>query len=269
MPFKQHNNGNKPVLIADDNPVNRKVVLSMLAKLKLEADIAENGQTALEAMSKATYQLVLMDCRMPGMDGYEATRAFREHERTSGICRTPIIALTAEMTAETHTTCLNAGMDDFLSKPLDFHTLSTVVHKWCCVARPSGTSSAIKQETLHHHPAPANTSKCWNEFAALDFLEGDKELLIELIALFIENAPEQLKILDHAILKHDLDCVANAAHRIKSMISTFHAEPTIALATELENCARHRKSSELEQIADQLSYAVKQLMGSLQAVDKA
>ena len=119
--------GPSTVLVAEDNIVNQKVAVAMLRKLGYEADVAANGQEAVEAASRSAYAAVLMDCAMPVMDGFEATRRIREQE-TGG--RVPIIALTASSLPDDRRRCIEAGMDDYIAKPVQSRTLAGVLDKW-------------------------------------------------------------------------------------------------------------------------------------------
>jgi CheY-like chemotaxis protein len=118
------------VLLAEDNPINREVALAMLAHLGYQADIAANGQEAVAALTQTPYDVVLMDCQMPEMDGFGATRAIRTHEATAQSGHTPIIALTAHATQEDRQQCLAAGMDDYLGKPFTLEQLRLALERW-------------------------------------------------------------------------------------------------------------------------------------------
>ncbi len=116
------------ILIAEDNPVNQKVLMAQVSKLGYRADIVTDGRAALEALARSRYALVLMDVHMPGMDGYEATRELRRQE--GELFRTPVIAVTASVTAGERENCLNAGMDDYLTKPTRQRDLAAMLQKW-------------------------------------------------------------------------------------------------------------------------------------------
>ena len=264
MPYIPFNCRDKRVLVAEDNAVNRKVVLAMLAKFQVNADFAENGQAALDLLAKQAYHLVLMDCHMPVMDGYEATRIHRSRESgLENVRRMPIVALTADTAVLTQQVCLTAGMDDFLSKPIDYQALSDMLSKWLnsdqqhCKISPQPTEPALQ-------PKIDNVSVCWDEAAVLNFVENDEELLLELIRLFIESAPEQLLKINQALQHNDLDTIAHVAHAIKSMVMNFYAESAQSLASRLERQARHGESVELAGLTSELNKAVMQLISSLQ-----
>ena len=115
------------VLVAEDNAINRKVAARMLEKLGYAAQMAENGEQAVEAFDAGAFDAILMDCQMPKMDGFEAARAIRQRE---GESRVPIIAMTAEAISGSRDACLAAGMDDYLSKPVRLEHLAAVLKRW-------------------------------------------------------------------------------------------------------------------------------------------
>jgi CheY-like chemotaxis protein len=116
------------LLLAEDNPVNQKVAVKMLEKLGYRVDVVADGKAVVEALEKASYAVVLMDCYMPEMDGYAATRAIRERE--GGERHTPIIALTADATQASQERCVDSGMDDFVTKPVKRDVLAKVLERW-------------------------------------------------------------------------------------------------------------------------------------------
>lgn len=118
----------KKVLVVEDNEVNQMVIKGMLAKLGFSYDLAKDGQEALDRMTETSYAMILMDCQMPVMDGYEATVKIRARE--SADYHIPIIALTAHAFNEESEKCHSVGMDDFLSKPISVDSLRAMLEKW-------------------------------------------------------------------------------------------------------------------------------------------
>lgn len=121
------------VLLVEDNRINQRVACGMLRRLGCEVELAEDGAEALSRLKERSFDLVLMDCQMPRVDGFEATRRHRDAERASGRARLPIIALTAQVMSGDRERCLEAGMDDYLSKPIDPHELSRMLQHWATV----------------------------------------------------------------------------------------------------------------------------------------
>jgi CheY-like chemotaxis protein len=119
------------ILIAEDNPVNQRLARLQVQRLGFEVDVVGNGQEALEALENLAYALVLMDCQMPGMDGYAATRELRRRE--AGQRHLPVIAMTANAFSSDREVCLSAGMDDYLSKPVSLRGLEAMLDRWAGV----------------------------------------------------------------------------------------------------------------------------------------
>ena len=201
------------ILVAEDNPVNQKVAVRQLQRLGFAADTVGNGLEAAEAMTRIPYDLVLMDCQMPEMDGFEATREIRRRE-TSGR-RTPIIALTANALAGDREACLAAGMDDYLSKPVDPADLGRMLTRWLGDAAP-----AIDPETLR---------------GLRQLADGNSGFLGELLALYIEDVPGRIATIEAAIANGDPAGVAASAHALKSSSGSVGALRVRQIAAELED----------------------------------
>ena len=122
--------GGQSVLVVEDNAVNRAVVLQVLRRFGISASVAANGEEAVELLAREHFDLVLMDCQMPVMDGYEATRAVRRRERETGGNSQRIVALTADVSGSARARCVEAGMDDYLGKPLDIREVTSLLRRW-------------------------------------------------------------------------------------------------------------------------------------------
>ncbi len=169
------------ILVAEDNAVNQKLIERLLDKLGYEAEIAANGRQALQALATpaAPYAAVLMDCQMPEMDGYEATRLLRQRQATTA-SQLPIIAMTANAMQGDREKCLAAGMDDYISKPVKIGELTTILARW--LTRPSLASPTSGTEQAR---SPLADHVVLDEAAALDFVDGDRVLLTELVDIFL------------------------------------------------------------------------------------
>ncbi len=251
----------KRVLVAEDNLVNQKVVLGLLSKFQLTTDLAENGQEALELLAQQPYDLVLMDCQMPVMDGYEATRSLRGREiLMDKALRTPVVGLTAHAMAGAREICLTAGMDDYLSKPINRTALKEMLIRWLGAASDRQTVPQQAETTRPDVP----TGDCWDGQAMLKQLEGDEDLLLELIGLFIKNMPIRLAELDRAVVKDDLEGIANSAHAIMGMTLQFYAQTATTIAAQLEDNARHGNGADVALLSAQLAEALTHLIATLQ-----
>jgi two-component system sensor histidine kinase/response regulator len=207
------------VLIAEDNVVNQKVAISQIHKLGCHADVVGNGQEAIDALGAAEYDLVLMDCQMPELDGYKATAIIRKREGDER--HTKIVAMTAHAIEGDREKCLAAGMDDYLSKPLRYDALKQIVQRY----RPVriGEQPAVTPESLD----------------GLRELGGDDgDILGELIDTFCENSPRVLAVAEAALKNQEPFAVAQAAHTLMGSSSNFGAKPLQDLCGQLENVGR-------------------------------
>ncbi|OGP15692.1 MAG: hypothetical protein A2052_07455 [Deltaproteobacteria bacterium GWA2_54_12] len=210
------------ILLAEDNPTNQKVALAMLKKLGLHAETAANGLEALSALASRQYDLVLMDCQMPELDGYETTRRIREPGTPVLNSSIPVIAMTANAMQGDREVCIKAGMNDYISKPIDPGTLSSVIEKWL---RPKNTQPEIKAAL------PSADGGIFDKEGFLGRLMGDEALAVEILQSFLDDLPGQIARLNSAVENADTESVRRLAHTIKGA-----AGNTGALA--LENTAR-------------------------------
>ncbi|MDX6614726.1 MAG: two-component system, sensor histidine kinase and response regulator [Blastocatellia bacterium] len=222
------------ILVADDNPVNQKVALNQLQNLGYAADIVKNGREALAALARVPYPIVLMDCQMPELDGYEATAEIRRREE--GLSHgTIVIAMTAHALAGEREKCLAAGMDDYLSKPVKLDVLCRMLEQWL---KP--TAGALHCEPTDQPQSGIETAKL--EAVDLSVLAGLREiqqpgkpdLVTELIDLFMADSAIQLRILRQAVAQGDTKEVRRLAHLLKGSSANIGAGPLADLYESFE-----------------------------------
>jgi len=230
MPRQGPETGPGPILVAEDNPVNQKLAVKMLERRGFEVDVVPDGRRALEALEERDYAVVLMDCHMPEMDGYEASRELRRRE--AGERHTPVIAMTAHSMEGAREACLAAGMDDYLSKPLDLETFDAAIARWLPTSARPEEGAAAAEVAGGDQGAPSLLDSY-----ALERLEaalGGPEAIAELAQLFLEQTPALLEDLSQAIGSRDSQAVFQTAHRIKGSAGTVAAVGVAAICTELE-----------------------------------
>jgi PAS domain S-box-containing protein len=222
------------ILLAEDNVINRALATGILAKRGHSLVHAENGREAVEAASRESFELIFMDVQMPEMDGLEATRRIRVSEQSIGR-HTPIVAMTAHAMAGDRELCLAAGMDDYISKPLDKVALLALIGRIAGERRigpippigPMGQRGPIG-------PLPIFTRE-----RLLDELDGDEELLRRMIALFHENTPRLLDDIRGSVFRRSSTDLARSAHALLSSLGAFGAHDAHRLTQQLETQARH------------------------------
>ncbi len=219
-PAAQLHHGRR-VLVADDNPVNQQVALHMLAKLGCIAEAAADGEQAVEMHKAAPYDLILMDCDMPRLDGYQATRRLRALE--NGARQVTVIALTACTTSEERQATDDAGMDDFLSKPIRPQILGEMLARWL----PPAAAPAAE--------APA--AGCVDELEAVQAMFGAD--FAELAALYRNDSPPRIATLRSARADSDLVLLAKVAHALAGSSASIGAIRLCALSRELEMRAKN------------------------------
>jgi len=215
------------ILVVEDNASNREVALALAQKLGYKASAVVNGAEALEALRKGGFDLVLMDCEMPVMDGFEATRRIRgsSDPAVSGI---PIIALTADAMPADRDRCLNAGMDDYLPKPVDLVRLADLLARWLPAADAGDTARASG------HGAREPEKAVFNEEALLRRMIGDRQLAGIALKGFLRDVPSQLHSLRQRLDEADATGVRQQAHALKGGAATVAAESLHALAVAME-----------------------------------
>ncbi|HZX26178.1 MAG TPA: ATP-binding protein, partial [Telluria sp.] len=198
------------VLLAEDNPVNQRLAVRLLQKMGHRVHLVDNGLAALECAQRAEYDLIFMDVQMPGLDGLSVTRQLRQQEAGSGR-HVPIVAMTARAMQGDRERCLEAGMDDYLSKPID--------------------SARLRQVVAQFGPHEERALPDWRD--ALQRLDGDVDLYLELAGLFLADGPSLLESVRSALAAGDLAASQRAVHSLKGVLANFGARDAVERAEQL------------------------------------
>ena len=246
------------ILLAEDGLINQKVARGLLEKRGHQVVIANNGQEAVEAVEQEAFDLVLMDVMMPEMDGFEATAAIREKEKTTGK-HMHIIAMTAHALKGDRERCLQAGMDAYLSKPVQPKALYEVIEGMAAASSVENESSS--------DASPSEPIMNWH--IAVDQIGGREELLREVMSLFISESDGYLSSLREAIERQDTVEVRRLAHTLKGSASHFVAKPTVTAALHLENMGRDGALQGVEEAFATLEAEVERLKEALMSLPQA
>jgi CheY-like chemotaxis protein/HPt (histidine-containing phosphotransfer) domain-containing protein len=240
------------LLLAEDNEVNRIVASEILRRGGFALDMVESGTAAVQALSSIQYDLVLMDCQMPGMDGFEASRLIRQREKELGAStgkarHVPIIALTANAMQGDREICLAAGMDDYLPKPIEPDQLLEMIdaHLSGRAARkdthdPAAATRPMRQAPPQTPPAAEGDAPVLNMPDFLARCLGDAGVAANVLDVFVGQIAQELDNLAQTIGQGDMDQLMRLAHRIKGSASGISAERVRAAAFELEKTGRQK-----------------------------
>ncbi|MGD8643782.1 MAG: response regulator, partial [Chromatiales bacterium] len=234
------------VLIVEDNAANQQVAAGMIERLGCVPEVVGSGREAIDAIHRSEFDLVLMDCQMPTMDGYQTTREIRAFEGDTA--HTLIVAMTANVQEGDRDKCLAAGMDDYLPKPLKLLSLRTAMEKWLGPMPAAPDVVRVSQEPSH---APSTPSL---DVAALQELkESIGDSFGAVVTAFIEDMPRYIDELRSALGASDLRAVAELAHAIKGSSGNLAATALAATARRLEEQARGGRSGRMFELLEALS----------------
>ncbi|MBS3735122.1 MAG: response regulator [Phycisphaerae bacterium] len=269
------------ILLAEDNAVNRKLAERMLQRLGHEAVLTEDGRQAVNQLEGEPFDAVLMDLQMPEMDGFEAVAEIRRREASDASRpRAYVIALTAHAMKGDRERCLDAGMDDYLSKPIRLNALQKVLndvpraehdttgdgHEDAASGRKPSRNAERKGKSMpetSHSDEPKGPA--FDPAAAMQRVGGDEELLCELIELFSGEAPELIERMNEAIASGDTAGVTEAAHSIKGASGNLSAKYVFEAALNTERAARDGETEGVKELVEQLSGEVDRLLDELKA----
>jgi two-component system, sensor histidine kinase and response regulator len=235
------------ILVAEDNQVNQRVAAAQLKKFGCHVDVVSNGQEALAALEAAPYDVILMDCQMPLLDGYAATREIRrrEHER-GAVTRQVVVAMTANAMAEDQAKCMDAGMDDYIAKPVRPEFMARVLGRFLAAApgkaAHKSASTPIPDQSDASRGVPT-IPVCHLNIQVLDRLQaeiGDTDVttLDEALSLFQQLAHAQVKAIADAVDRRDVTAIDQATHRLRGSCLTLGAETMTALCDQIEAACR-------------------------------
>ncbi|MBD0261876.1 MAG: response regulator [Tolypothrix sp. Co-bin9] len=237
------------ILVVEDNLVNQKVALKMLKSFGYQADVAANGQEALELLKQIPYDLIFMDCQMPILDGFDTTKEIHRWEESKFINRRRpvIIAMTANAMKEDKQMCLDAGMDDYLSKPILKEKLANAIEHWANLILQKQETN-LSEEIISNTDIDAASPELpidWEHLHQLS--ENNPEFELELLQIFVEDIQPRLEAVKAAITKSDFEQISYQAHHLKGASANVGATAMHQAAEKLEQLAH---KSECQGTAD-------------------
>jgi CheY-like chemotaxis protein/HPt (histidine-containing phosphotransfer) domain-containing protein len=225
---------NARILLAEDNSTNREVALGILRRLGLHADAVADGAEAVSSLASIPYDLVLMDMRMPVMDGVEATRQIRDPQSAVLSHGIPIIAMTANVMQRDRERCLAAGMNDFVTKPVSMMTLRLALEKWLPIpASPIPVTTGQLVPTR----AAGSVAPIFDRAGVLERVAGDHEIAQIGFEMFLDDTPRQIQVLKDLVRGGDVPGSARQAHSIRGACANVGGERLRNVATEMEMAA--------------------------------
>jgi signal transduction histidine kinase/CheY-like chemotaxis protein/HPt (histidine-containing phosphotransfer) domain-containing protein len=264
------------ILLAEDNDVNQRVARGILEKRGHTVVIANNGQEATLAVATQRFDLVLMDVQMPVMDGIEATGIIRRSEATRGV-HTPIVAMTAHAMKGDREHCLEAGMDDYLSKPIQVQELLATIERYASPQRGVRETTELPQTRNNSLPERSSAASATSAFSRtvadggepidlttlLTRVENDWDLLHEMIDLFLDSSPRLLAEIEGGMVRRDSRTVERATHALKGAMQSISALPAARAAANLEAIARSGDIKDAGELASVLKLEFELLVRAL------
>jgi signal transduction histidine kinase/CheY-like chemotaxis protein/HPt (histidine-containing phosphotransfer) domain-containing protein len=277
-------------LLAEDNPVNQIVGQTILESLGCNVELVSNGLEAVEALSKNSYDIVFMDCQMPEMDGYRATRFIRERETAQQpedngrSSRVPIVALTAHALTGDREKCLSSGMDDYVPKPFGKEQLRAVLHKWVDGKKAKVMVSSSDKKEMSYASSRANTESFEDSGAKTEQLpsqsvidgkvleniralqeDGEEDLLKKIITIFLNDSPERLRELRKAVTSGDAPSINRIAHTLKSSCANLGAMNLSSHFKAMEDMGRKNSIENTPELLSQIETEFKEVEAALKS----
>ena len=255
------------LLLVEDNVVNQKVARSMLRKIGLvSTDIAEDGKEAVSMIQNNTYDLILMDCQMPEMSGYEATGIIRKWEMSQQLPRLPIVAMTANAMTGDRDKCIAAGMDDYLSKPIKSDTLKETLAHWLIndsYDQQFKTSNTEKSSISSQNDNDISEQILIDKMTFNTLKEIMEEEFPELLASYKEDAPKLFTDIQNSARDADMDVLIRAAHTLKSSSSNLGAVALADISQKVETLGKNNKLAEARELITTLKTLVDKTIEAL------
>lgn len=241
------------VLIVEDDEYGQILVSKMLTKIGVNVLSARNGFEAVDMSTKERPDIVLMDCQMPGMDGYEATERIRTYEKENGLQPLPIIAMTANTLPQDQDRCFQVGMDDFLGKPVTIKILTAKIEEWLDKKQPA---SGADSEQREHHEDSIDMEDLHLDTRMLEELkEVMQDEFQKILFTYLRDSPKRLKAMRNAITARDYKALYEAAHGLKSTSASLGANNLSEYAKQLEYMGR---KEDIKEAANVFNHAVKE-----------
>jgi CheY-like chemotaxis protein len=239
------------ILLAEDNEINRTMALNLLERWGHRVKAANTGRAVLSLVEDEAFDVILMDLQMPEMDGFQTTAAIREKEKSTGD-HVPIFAMTAHALQGDRERCLAAGMDGYIAKPI----------------RSAELQAALNGvETCHMKPAPAKENskdqEVLNRAALVEYVDGDEELLRQIVQRFLKNGPAMLEQIRQALVQGNAQALAFHAHTLKGALGNFFAQPAYEAARRLEMLGRQDDLAAAPSALDTLDHEIDRLRQTL------
>ena len=261
------------ILVVEDNLINRKVAAEILGSAGMVVHTAANGLKAVEELGRMTFDVVLMDVQMPVMDGYEATETIRRNPRLQDL---PIIAMTAHAMQGDRERCLEAGMNDYVSKPIDRHELLATIDRWTGI---DGLSRRGRAGTAHEGPAKGRAELDFLEDSqvpsvidvneALERVGGNEALLIRVMSIFHKTYGNIIGEIRTALSEGDMEEACRKVHTLKGVAASLSAKEVFETAKELESSMRDGAGSGWEDLISQLEVRLTEARAFALEVDRA
>lgn len=237
--IQEINKLNLRILLVEDNKINQKVALGIMKNLGYLADTADNGEIALSKLSESKYDLIFMDIQMPVMDGFEATKAIRNSETLMSDRDIPIIAMTAHAMKGDRERCIQGGMDDYISKPINGTEIDSLIKKWM----PSHPIPSRPVEEMVSNGDKSHESSVFDLEAIKERIGFDMELIQELLSIFITSTAGQIDTLKDSVRTRDFNAISSIAHSIKGASSNVGAMKLSKVSRLLEEKAMAKDPS--------------------------